>query len=254
MKRRNSKKTGVIALIAGLSSVTLVSVGFASWIISAGDTAEVTGSISVDEVDDSRYLIEKTVPNAPAVSYGENESPATSIVFGAPANSTTGWLTNNSSAKVNLTATVTFYVANLTGKTKGTDYNISGSIEATGEHKAAFEKAVSDKLVELPVITKNTSFTVHDDTTHDTKIGGTTYTFTMVTLELNFKWGTYFGKDAQDNTTNTNPYVFYNAKEIDGYVNGVSGDTWGDDAKSKLDEIHLANGANFKVTLTTEAK
>lgn len=250
MKRRNSKKTGVIALIAGLSSVTLVSVGFASWIISAGDTAEVTGSISVDEVDDSRYLIEKTGTYAPAVSYGSG----TSIVYGAPNESATGWLTNNSSAKVNLTATVTFYVANLTDKTKGTDYNIKGSIEATGEHKAAFETAVSDKLVELPVITDNTSFVVDGETTHKSTIGGTEYTFTKVTLTLNFKWGTYFGKDAQDATTNTNPYVFYNAKEIDGYVNGESGATWGDDAKSKLDEIHLANGANFKVTLTTEAK
>lgn len=249
MKRRNSKKTGVIALIAGLSSVTLVSIGFAAWVISAGDTVELTGSISVDEVDDSRYLIEKTGTYAPAVSYGSGAS----IVYGAPAVSTSGWLTNNSSAKVNLTATVTFYVANLTDKTKGTDYSISGAIVASGAHKDAFDDAVEDNLVELPVITTNTSFEVDGDTTHRSTIGGTEYLFTKVTLTLDFKWGTYFGKDAQDVTTNTNPYVFYNAKDINGYVNGESGATWGDDAKSKLDEIHLANGANFTVTLTTAA-
>lgn len=252
MKRRNSKKTGVIALIAGLSSVTLVSIGFAAWVISAGDTAELSGVISVDEVDDSRYLIEKTGTYAPKVTYGEDDL-GTSIVYGAPAVSDSGWLTNDSSAKVNLKAKVTFYVANLTDKTKGTDYSISGAIEASGAHKGAFEDAVEDNLVELPVITTNTSFEVDGDTTHRSTIGGTEYLFTKVTLILNFKWGTYFGKDAQDVTTNTNPYVFYNAKDINGYVNGVSGATWGDDAKSKLDEIHLANGANFTVTLTTAA-
>lgn len=248
MKRKTNKKSGIIAAVVGLSAVSLVSVGFASWIISGGDTAEINGSIAVDEVSDARFLIEKEAPYAPEVDYGTGNA---SIVFGAPTVSNAGWLTNDSSAKENLTADVVFYVANLTGKTKGTDYDLDATIEATGDESDEFATAVGHGLVELPVITKNVSFTVDGDVKHDTTINGTTYKFTKVTLQLQFKWGVYFGKDGNDVTTNTNPYSFYNAKSAQGYVNGVSGTTWADDAKAKLEEIHAADGANFKVTLKT---
>lgn len=248
MKRKTNKKSGIIAAVVGLSAVSLVSVGFASWVISVGDTAEVTGSIAVDEVSDARFLIEKEAPYAPTVDYGTGNA---SIVFGAPTVSNAGWLTNDSTAKENLTANVVFYVANLTGKTIGTDYDLNATIVVTGDKLSKFTKAVDDGLVELPVITKNDSFEVDHTTYHETQINETKYKFTKVTLSLQFKWGIYFGKDANDATTNTNPYDFYNAKDVQGYVSNSSGPTWGDDAKAKLQEIFEANGANFKVTLQT---
>ena len=83
MKRRYSKKTGIIAAVVGLSAVSLVSVGFASWVMSGGDEIELAGTIDVDTVEDNRFYIYDK--GNLAVSYGtpvHGSSAGNAIVFG----------------------------------------------------------------------------------------------------------------------------------------------------------------------------
>ena len=254
MKRKHNKKTGIIAAVVGLSSVALVSVGFASWIISDGDSTEVTGNISVDSAEDHRFAIDKSDQKKPAVSYyyvDGTEKTGTSIIYGAPHGTTTnGWLKNNSAddSKECLNARIVYYVANIDGLTKGTDYILGATVVAVNK-KDKFDIAAGHSLVELPTITVD-SFAVENSTSYS--IGDTAYT--KVTLTLNFKWGSYFQMTHEVNnqqvTENVNPYVWYNTgHNVNDILTGTT--TYGDDALAKLDEIHDFNGATFKVTLTT---
>ena len=100
MKRKTNKKSGIIAAVVGLSAVSLVSVGFASWVMSGGDTQTLDGQISVETVDDQRFVICRTEGYAPSVNYGNDKhgDAATKICFGiddsTPING--AWLTASS--------------------------------------------------------------------------------------------------------------------------------------------------------------
>ena len=54
------KKSGLISAVIALSCASIVSVGFASWVISQGDEKTVNGSISVDTVTTQAYSISFT--------------------------------------------------------------------------------------------------------------------------------------------------------------------------------------------------
>lgn len=246
MKRKTNKKSGIIAAVVGLSAVSLVSVGFASWVMSGGDSAAITdGQISVETVDDKRFLIMKTGDYKPRVDYGKNvkNENANSICFGIDDSTpiTGAWLTaggtedeGNAPKYENLSATVIFYVANLTtvenvvtAKLTVTG-NTDGWDDAVDNHYVA--EAPTDLVPVIPTTGDNLTYT-------DTNTG---LVYKKVTAAVQFAWGSTFTY----NNAAVNPYVYFNHQE-NTYENTTN-------AKTILDnlETYLTN-VTFSVAITT---
>jgi len=229
MKRRNSKKTGVIALIAGLSSVTLVSIGFASWIISAGDSATLNGSIDVDTVEDHRYNI---------LNKSALESRTYNVVFGHPEtmDAENEWLKATGTKVESLEFTFKVYVENMDADkglvTAALDY--AGTDATYTTNKTTYEAqdeshSDHDVVKDLPTPVVG-SKTLDNDEESDYK--GKYF----VTVTVTFGWGSAFN--------HLNPYTFYNAA-------GKSAATDGDDAKIKLGYVATLASVGYKLTITT---
>ena len=91
------KKSGLIGAVIALSAASLVSVGFASWVISAGVTQDVAGVIEVDNVENSIHTIDASSGFLTARN-GTVDASKNKIVFGctqAAIDNTTGWLKND---------------------------------------------------------------------------------------------------------------------------------------------------------------
>ena len=239
MKRKTNKKSGIIAAVVGLSAVSLVSIGFASWVMSGGDTATVDGQIQVETVEDNRFIIYKTADNTNAhrvlIDYGNDVkgTAASKISFGIDdtSNITGAWLTASSTgAKYeNLTATVSFYVANL----QKTQTTVPSATLAVTSNTANWASAVTKEYVAAAPTTLTCA--IGDDTFTEASL-----TYRQVTAEIEFAWGEFF--TYQDDVVN--PYVFYNHKTYDAATSSA--------AKVVLQEIEtLLTGVNFTVTLTT---
>lgn len=190
------KKSGLMGAVIALSAASLVSVGFASWVISQGDSKDASGTIIVDNVDNQVHQLTLTwVTDADgATPLGSNPQ----VIFGHPAtmNISEAWLTNNDNTKVEA---LTFYL-----KVECTNVDSSTAISSviendpvvtsTGggtvsEGKTGYAGALTDTLVAaLPTASKSaTNFDAN---------GSFVYT-------IEFDWGALFGGD--------NPYVHYNA-------------------------------------------
>ena len=101
LKRKNGLTVGIIAL----SAVAITSVGFASWVISAGDTKSVAGNIEVDDVSTSNHDVVGIYENVMDAGYtGSTEKinaptvkSAQSIRFGSNRNKYGNVATDSSS-------------------------------------------------------------------------------------------------------------------------------------------------------------
>ncbi|MCQ2772306.1 MAG: hypothetical protein MJ238_03410, partial [Bacilli bacterium] len=89
-----------------LSAVAVVSTGFASWVITAGDSETVEGTIKVDTVTDNAHDIKEFTW----------DSTNGDVYFGAPKtmSNSSAWLTNDTDKAEVLTVTATFVVTNAT--------------------------------------------------------------------------------------------------------------------------------------------
>lgn len=173
MKRKTM--TLVLCLLAALA---LVSVGFASWVISAGTSETTEGTITVDDVVDKRLQITK-----PQWAKGNT------FYFGGPTAeqkkqvTKTAWLTNDD-AEEKLTLSFTFTVSfKGTTYTKG-DAVVTGSIAEQGEANLYGIAKNEGYVGELPEVV----ITEGEDG--------------LFTATITFTWGEKFD--------NTNPYVYYN--------------------------------------------
>lgn len=232
----------IAASIAILSSAAVVSTGFAAWVISGGDTKNVSGTITADTVTESYHTIAFT-----------SETTA-SIYFGGPTQETDvtdPWLTNTSAGKESLLAEFTFTVANVkTGE--DTPTALFSSITLSGADDANYSAAATANLVSaLPTSWSKNAYDTAAPA-YDSKAGtrnsgiylvktsgeannkGATFTFT---LYIQFTWGSEFG--------NKNPFYFYNVKGKTAAANGT-------DAKNKLDKVADINDAKFNLTITTK--
>lgn len=139
------KKKTITFVVGLLMFVSLISVGFASWIISTSTEKEVEGSFTVEEVVDARLGIETAWVEAPVPVYGDDTQPtvitgytytenpgANNIYFGAPEedSSSDNWLTNTNYEKENLDVYLKITFSNL----KGSGYTLDGAI--TLDYKA----------------------------------------------------------------------------------------------------------------------
>ena len=192
------KKSGLIGAIIALSAASLVSVGFASWVISQGDTKDVSGTIIADDVDNQVHQLTLTwvTDSTGATPLGSNPQ----VVYGHPAEMeiANAWLTNDGGA-AKLEA-LTFY---LKVECTNVDDNVAISsvienapvVTSTGggtvDTKTGYAGALADNLVQaLPTAsTESTNFSAD---------GSFVY-------KIEFKWGSTFG--------NVNPYNYYNGLE-----------------------------------------
>lgn len=279
MKRRKNKGA-VVAIVASLSTVSLVSVGFAAWLITGGETASEVGNISVETVEDQRFHIATAADGsyikAPTIYYGEDKN---SVDYGYNETGIANqnkWLTVKTDGGVpeNFHATVTFWVSNLstTGKSN-LSYSLTLNDEATGDAataNTAFTTAVGDSYVQaLPSGEQEGSadtglITIYngenDYVTHS--VDKLKYRKVSITLDSYFNWGSYFTlgtADGLENSVVVNPSRFFNDHKVSGsYITAEDivpnkSITWGDEAKAVLSEVQSIAGAQFKLTLTTKA-
>ena len=214
------KKSGLISAVIALSCASLVSVGFASWVISQGSEESVSGTIVADTVDNQvhsltlAWVTDATgatpLGSNPVVTYGH---PATMNASGA-------WLT----ATGDKVESLVFYL-----KVTCTNVNASNTIASViatdptvVSTAGQYANAASANLVgALPQATKTaTNFDAN---------GSFVYTIT-------FTWGSAFGSQ--------NPYNYYN----DGTKTATS---HGAEAAEKLGNLNTyLTGAAFGITVT----
>lgn len=204
------KRKTITLVVYMLVCISLVSVGFAAWIITGGDSSEAQGNITASHVTDKSLTISEEKWDSGNV----NVLGAGTINFGIPANTTTntGWLQASDVGVDDLTAVYTFKLSSAS--------NLSDAVKSG---TIAFNDAVLDEVQELgyianPVITYATS------TDGSTWGNSATYTLNDATSASNFKSAiaqavqsiyvkitiTYaWGQDFDG----LNPYNYYNGKK-----------------------------------------
>jgi len=231
------KKSGLIGAVIALSCASLVSVGFASWVISQGDNKEVTGNITVDTVSDQAHVIKNAEGGTTlSVNYGNNAkgAAASSICFGWDDTGVTAtpWLLNSDAATVeNLDAEIVFYVSNL-GASDTAKVHVTVELTGTDAQKSAFNSAVTNGYV--GALTNVASFAIAS--------GDEDQYGRQVTVSLQFAWGSHFNVGSNP----VNPYKFYN----DGTKTAA---TAGADAQAALGAIEAFDGVGFKVSIVIDA-
>lgn len=232
-KFNKSKLVGVIA--ASLSTVSLMGVGFASWVLN-GATPGTTGNISVTvaDVEDNRIIVETPTVDG-------------SLVFEAAAGDTGGKITTkpNSDAPV-----LNFKVVYTVKLGKGlSDFNINAKWTlGTDTASAALGTAITNAYLESPLLTTDVLVstsaghgTVYsddaDNKTHKniystSKKGADANGFSVYSVEtvFHFAWGS--------KTENKNPSYY---DDTDEHTTA---------ALEALNGLKAANGAKFTITLT----
>lgn len=219
------KRKTLTLTLSILACLALIGVGFASWIISADTSTTAQGSFIVDTVSDKSYTVT-----------GDWKDKKSEIIFSAPTGDTTsGWLTNDSAKKENLTVTyqLTVKYGDNTPAT-GIKDKIITTVSALADPN--YTAAVNGGLISAP-----TSATVEE-----TAEGSGIYNITVT-----YKWGKHFA-DSAEASEGVNPYTYYNGKEATGKLNG-SETTYMQDAKTSLETLSKIE-ASVKFTLSITVK
>lgn len=219
------KRKTLTLTLSILACLALIGVGFASWIISADTSTTAQGSFIVDTVSDKSYTVT-----------GDWKDKKSEIIFSAPTGETTsGWLTNDSAKKENLTVTyqLTVKYGDNTPAT-GIKDKIITTVSAPADPN--YTAAVNGELISAP-----TSATVEE-----TAEGSGIYNITVT-----YKWGKHFA-DSAEASEGVNPYTYYNGKEATGKLNG-SETTYMQDAKTSLETLSKIE-ASVKFTLSITVK
>lgn len=209
-----------LTIVVGiLLTLSLIGVGFASWVITAGETENYSGAIQVQEVTDERVYID-------GVKFfkdgAEIDVANANFVFGAPVTPAEGatnqWLVNGE--KEVLTFKVQFTVKKKVDNSVVTDASVS----------AVFG------------LDEDTSFAVADETDKTyAAIAKANPTIThkgegVYEFEISLTWGNYWG-------AGVNPFDYYNSK--------VLTDTLAQEANTKLGAMYAAlQNAGYVLTIT----
>ena len=255
--KKKTRTKAIAASIAILSSAAVVSTGFAAWVISGGESNEVSGTITADSVSNNFHEI--------SFAADGNDN---SVFFGGPESQTKTdsmasiWLSNNIGSGENkkaedLDASFKFTVSGLSSEiTKPSDLFSSVVLEETTSGADTTAKYVTyadtddsnskKYLAKLPSLTLKDAFDVKPEGGFTTAgIYLTNGVFTQgadnksgtqeFTCCIRFGWGKAFdGK---------NPFTYYNEK-------GVTS-TLVSEANAALSALSNLN-ANFKLTITTK--
>lgn len=243
IRKRNSHKGSITLGIASLSLLSLASIGFATWVISGGDTKTAEGTITVDTVNNNLHSITvgdwttKTTDNRGKIYFGKDKTIL---------NSTSAWLSNDSTETAVLENSLTVTVANayddsdnlVTGATPTATLSIP---DTTSSGK--YTGAVTNKVVgALP--TQNASTDTEDDKYGTIVVSSATKKETSAefTITITFKWGSAFG--------GVNP-----AQYAENMANSDAS-YWDLSNKSsfaaKLNDVYSLNSIAFTLTITTQ--
>ena len=233
------KRRSLTVLLCLLAIISLASVGFASWVISADDTEVAEGNIQVDTVTDERLEIRNLKFDSYLV--GSNEGSMPSFYFGAPSSTETEveykWLKNESTAPQKLKITVTFNVYRKANNEEVKDLT-SNEIKVLFTESGKFTESVksgeeiTETRVYAEIVNANPNVTYVENA----------YTFT-----IEVKWGSYFN--------NQNPFDFYNLKDPNKPISEGSNITWADEVSTKLANMLKAlNEATYSVSITVSPK
>ena len=205
MKLRN--KSGIIAAVAGLTAVSLLSVGFASWVLSATDTTTQEGSIQVETVDTSAVFLIDSVTLNPSPANFKFGTPSETQISGYSGLVAEPWLTFDDAGTENLTVVISLDVQNVADQTAATAH-----VELTAfTASAGYADAVTHNYVAaLPAA--NTIAPVYNTTTN------------KVDFTITLSWGSAFG--------GKNPYEYFNTQtkssalinEANTKLNGIATD------------------------------
>lgn len=221
------KKKSLAGILSLLICIALIGVGFASWVITAGDTETIAGNVTVETIEDQRVFLENIDL--------DNEN----IVFGTPEGAVNdGWLKNSSIGTEVLTTTLTGTI-----KTKDKDALTTFTIALETNKDSAFDEELIGAFptVSAPAINSLVWSQEADSNGYYTANFEVTATFT---------WGSKWGEDK-------NPYTFYNAHGVNDLIAGddtpedSSDDvTYGDQALKDIKAIYDAlNGATYTFTI-----
>ena len=214
MKRKTM--TLVLCLLAALA---LVSVGFASWVISADANKTVSGNIKVDTVEDKRLSADVTLS-------------VQEIVFGTPtATIEHPWLTNPDIGEEKLKTTVT-----IVAKENGVAYTGHATDKKI---KVSMVEGVKNEGSITEATQKNYETAVTKGYVSNWVIGNIKETTPgTYTVDITFNWGEHF-KDSKGIIKN--PYTYYNELKVE---------DMGDDAKQSLGEMYtLLQNCAFIITV-----
>ena len=245
MKMRR-RKFGIGLKIASLlTTIAVVSVGLASWIITV-PTLEVTadGTIKVDTVSTNAVTLTGTwvsvTESENAITVGTDLAAAPVIYYGQPADptATNSWLTNDDTAKENLTAWL-----KVTATTSGDAVVSNLAVTFTASNATQFGGAIGASIG-APTFTvwkqSGESFVKGDTTTYSgtsaavALAGSDVHTYIV---KVEFSWGTNFGGQ--------NAYEYFNANEYSAER--------ASDATTKLNALQEAlNGVSYTMTVTAD--
>lgn len=161
--------------------LAFVTVGFAAWVISGNAKGDANGSVQADTVVDKSYSMT-------ALTSNDNK-----IIFGAPIESSEGWLTNDGTLKEKLTVTFTATVSQGGTPVDFTkDQTLDATLQSDTTKVTAVVTATDQKYQDAVKANLITSPTVTISGDSDGKI----------TVTITVAWGTTFGSQ--------NPYTYYN--------------------------------------------
>ena len=237
MKRRSL--TLVLCLLATLS---LASVGFAAWVISAGDTEGITGAIKVETVTDERLVIKNVTVGGVGYNVDTDTwaAEAPKFIFGNDGVTAQKWLKNDQASVLSLKVTFEVWetVKSSIGNTE-TEIKSFDKIEFANEFTTTSLSAGKDEsdndMVYAVVVdgTPDATWNAEDDC----------FEFTIA-----LKWGDFFGAVGnQKGVAETNPFTYYNKEEFS--------EELANDAYAKLNKMYQdMQSAQYTVEIDVQYK
>lgn len=213
------KKKKLAGLISSLACISLIGVGFASWVITGDDSkTSENGTITAEAITDGSVTIG-------TMTWGQGKNDG-NIKFDANGAAVTQpWLTSDTKGE-DLTAVLTVPVENFDNLEGGTITAELKVNDSNGVDNGVYKKAQDAKLIganPTPKITNNGNGNFE--------------------VSLTFTWGEHFG--------GLNPYEFYNAK---GPTVALAGSTYKADALKNMPLIQKLNGVTFTLVIKATAK
>ena len=247
-----------------MSTIALLSTGFAAWVIAGNDSEVRSGSIAVDTVSNASRIIEDFTWNS--AKYDEQGAPI--VVYSIPENPDDSkltdpskkWLSNDNPevGYENLEISATFNVSNV-GEDDYSEVFESIKLElqnvGEGEETTNYEQAISDGYITMTPSLNTENYESYKKQIYNTgtegvdeqleaefgiKIvkGETTGAKTKYTLSIKFNWGNMF--DCM------NPYYYYNNMELT--------TEHASEAETNLTNMNsYLDGVTFKLTVATKA-
>ena len=233
-----------LTIVVGiLLTLSLIGVGFASWVITAGDTEEVSGNIQVETVTDKRLELS----NTKIVAYTQTEEGQVveykNFIFGKGTKGTNSWLDATEVEQEQLSATLTFNLKYKDGTQivlSGENKNVTLSVSFDDDTQTLLDAAVTAGYIKaVPQL----------------KVNGSNGNYSVT---ITFEWGKLFN--------NQNPFKWYNDNAVDGEYSydakgfagekgteGITTATYGDHASEFLAKMYSHfNGQNYVIVINAE--